>query len=491
MTEAPTKPSPLPTTAISHPASPYRPGKSGPAPKPAALATDEFDEVWDPAIKDSVKKLHEHLRQRVVFNREKSDYWRRTPDETFARTREEDLRRHLRKEGFEVGKKIYPERQAQASPTLFDEAVVFLQNHCSVCTVFNLSGHRPGIYRTREGKAVLVPDGMRDMEAKEGPIPNTMAFMSGVFGEEQLPYVFSWLKTALEDYRTGDPDAWRSSHLLCLVGPAAAGKSFFQTLFTELMGGGDAPPNDMLKGNDAGKFNQDLANSPHWRMEDCQPIHKLSLRIAYSENVKHHCVTKMLSAHAKGRDKIQLPTFRRITISLNQEPEPMTNLPLLTESIRDKLLILQCSKTELLGNDYAANLARFRLEMAAFRHWLLNVYRIPSELREGGERMGFRHYVNPGIEELMEDTNPSKRFNELLGLILFPRNRDEVGPVRGTATQIQQRLTDDQTYGGLARQLLSSSTACGNYLRMLQRENPARFVVTRPHGTTHWSISPP
>jgi len=438
-----------------------------------------------------VKALQDHLRARVVFNRDKSDYWRRTPDGTFARTREEDLRRHLRKEGFNVGTKIYPHLQAPASPTFFDEGIVFLQNHCSVSTVFNLSGHRPGIYRTREGKAVLVPDGMRDMEVAPVRIENTMGLLSAVFGKDQLHYALSWLKVALEDYRTGNPDAWRSSHLLCLVGERGAGKSFFQTLFTELMGGGEANPHDMLKAKDAGKFNQDLANAPHWRMEDCEPISKLSLRAAYSENVKHHCVTKMLNAHAKGRDKIQLPTFRRITISLNNEPDALTNLPVLTDSIRDKLLVLKYAKAETLGGDYSANIARFRSEMAAFRHYLLNDFKIPRELLEGGERMGFRHYVNPEIEELMEDTNPAKKFDEILGLVLFPKNREEAGPVKGTATQIHQMLTGDQTYGALARQILPSSTACGNFLRVLQRESPNRFLTTRPKGTTHWAISPP
>lgn len=499
MTETPTAKNPRngpplgayrPKAAPPTPASskPPAPPKADPTPEPNGPALGISPE-WPKELQDIAAKMFAHLRTNYVFSREKSDYWRKTQDGTFARTPQEDLKRHLRKEGYPIMAQLTP--GAIGSARLFDEAIVFLQNHCHVATGFNLSGHRPGILRTREGKGVLIPDGMRPMEAKAGDCGETLTFLFDLLGEAQLPYFHAWMKCALEDYASGNPDVWRSSHMLGLVGPAGSGKSMLQTLITEWLGGGESDPYDMLLGSDKGRFTQDLANAAHWRMEDKAPIYKISQRAAYSENVKHHCVTRILEVHAKGRDKIHLPTFRRISISCNHESDAQTNLPVLTEGIRDKLLILECVKVQTLSGDYQANITRFRNEMPAFRHFLMKEHVVAPELKEGGERMGFREFINPEIEREMQDSNPTKRFEELFDLIHFPKDRDEAGPVKGTATEIQQRMTSHDQYGRLAQQILPSSTACGNFLRTMKREHPQRFKMTTPKGTTHWTISPP
>lgn len=466
-----------------------------PAPKPAEEAKEEstpplgISPDWPKEVQDAARNMFDHLRANYVFSRDKSDYWRRTKDNTFARTPQEDLKRHLRKEGFPVMAQLVPGQIGSAR--LFDEAIVFLQDHSFVTTVFNLSGHRPGILRTREGKGVLIPDGMRPMKSSPGDCGETLHFLFDLLGESQLPYFLAWMKSAVEDYSSGNPDGWRSSHMLGLVGPAGCGKSMLQNLISEWIGGGEADPYDMLIGSDRGRFTQDLANAAHWRMEDKAPIHKISQRMHYSENVKHHCVTRVLDVHAKGRDKIHLPTFRRITISCNEESDAQTNLPFLTEGIRDKLIILQCSKVETLTADYHANITRFRNEMSAFRHYLLKEHVVSQELKQGGERMGFREYINPDIEQAMKDANPVKRFEELFDLIFFPPGRDEAGPIRKTAAQIQQQMTSHEQYGRLAQQILPSSNACGSFIRTLKQEKPQRFRMTNPKGITHWTISPP
>lgn len=434
-----------------------------------------------------VVRAHAYLRENVAFSRDKSDYWRKTADGTFCRTREEDLKRHLRKDGFFVGTCYTP------GITLFDQAVTYAQDNCHVTTVFNLAGHKPGIYTTREGRRVLVPDGMRPMEIAQGEFPETVRLLEELFGESQIDYALAWLQSALVDLRSGDPDRWRSSHLLCLVGDPGCGKSMFQTLVTEWLNGGEADPFDMLMGSEKGKFTQDLANATHWRMEDKPPIFKLQSRAAFSETIKHHCVSKILEVHAKGRDKIQLPTFRRMTLSTNEDSSALTVLPALTSGILDKLLILRCSKATNLGPDYHANISKFRREMPGFRHFLLHGYVVPDALRADADRMGFHAFINADVRNWLDDADPRKRFLEILEAVLF-EDDDSAGPrvsFRGTATDIQQRLCAHGKWGAMARQLLPSTNICGHFIRDIAKEHPSRFKETRPKGVSHWTIDPP
>jgi hypothetical protein len=430
-------------------------------------------------------RLHEYLRDNVAFSRDKCDYWRRTVDGTYCRAGEADLRRHIRKDGFFV------ETPLDGGIKLFDHAITYVQDNCHVTTVFNLAGHRPGIFSTREGRRVLVPDGLRQMALGEGDFPETRELLEGLFGEDQIDLVLSWLQSAVTDLVSGEPDRWRSSHLLCLVGPPGCGKSMFQTLVTEWLNAAEADPFDMLVGSDRGKFTQDLANAAHWRMEDKPPIYKLQVRASFAEAVKHHSVSKLLDVHAKGRDKIQLPTFRRMTLSTNEDSDALTVLPVLTPSIEDKLVVVRCGKATNLGPDYLANITKFRKEMPAFRAFLLRDYRIPEALLERGTRMGFREYINPTVRELMEEFDPKKRFVEILDLVLFQADDGPRLDWEGTATQLQQKLTDDGKWGAMARQLLPSPNICGQFVRDVARAHPERFRNVRPKGRTVWTISPP
>lgn len=96
------------------PSGAYRPNQSKPAtpnpktptagPKSAEESKDASTQPlgispdWPKEVQDAARKMFDHLRANYVFSREKSDYWRRTHDGTFARTPQEDLKRHLRKE---------------------------------------------------------------------------------------------------------------------------------------------------------------------------------------------------------------------------------------------------------------------------------------------------------------------------------------------------------------------------------------------------------
>ncbi len=286
-----------------------------------------------------------------------------------------------------------------------------------------------------------------------------------------MDYVLSWQKCALEDYYSLNPERWRHSQILCLIGPPGCGKSFWQLLFTRLLNGGSAEPWPLLTNGDAGKFTKDLAEAPHWLMSDKPPFRNLAARATFTANVKTHVVSNTLDVHGKGKDKVALPTFRRLTLSVNEDAENLTTIPNLDESMRDKLLLVKCGKAEMLP-EQKANLERFTRQRAAWIHFLLHEYRVPPEL--GNVRMGVRAYAHPDIEEKLSDFDPAARLVECLDKVFFAAA--DTPFERGTCAELQATLCADAKYGAIARQILPASSVLGQLLAKLQVKDPKRFV---------------
>lgn len=172
-------------------------------------------------------------------------------------------------------------------------------------------------------------------------------------------------------------------------------------------------------------------------------------------------------------------------MSLNDDADCITALPGLDDSITDKLMIIKCSTANMLP-DYAENMARFKMELPAFVHFLLQDFTIPEQMRH--TRFGVQHYHNPEIAELLRDFEPHLKFKELLDATFFQDSKFSLTKL--LASEIQRRLEDGK-YGNGVRQLIGYSTACGVHLSRLAREEPSRFERSRSKGVTRWTIHAP
>lgn len=90
---------------------------------------------------------------------------------------EADLRRHLKFGGFRVG-----EFEGPFGVTKFDGAIVRVQNESAVDHVLYLAGHRPGIFRTEDGRGILVPRTPAIIRPAPGNVANWERLTEELFG---------------------------------------------------------------------------------------------------------------------------------------------------------------------------------------------------------------------------------------------------------------------------------------------------------------------
>lgn len=412
------------------------------------------------------------------FDKTKSDYWRRKPNDEFQKCDEKNLRRHCQRAGMNV---IY--KQGNAGLTRFDLKICDVQDNAAVDHAIPLSGHRAGIFTTEDGRKILVPCAPRLVVPVAGDFPNFEKLMTELFGETQHPYIVGWLKIAVEDLYRFNPSAWRHSQMLALVGKPNCGKSFFQSLISIMLGGRTADPYLWAVGKS--DFNEEIAESEHLMMEDKHALRDSKSRSAFGTAIKQLTVTSQTPIHGKGKKMFTAPAYRRLSFSVNEDADYITALPMLDDSIGDKLMLMKCSKAEMLP-DYSENKARFVKELPAFVHYLLNVFTIPKELR--AVRFGVIQYHSPEVVEMLQQFEPHIRFREVLDATLFKDGNEPRH--RMSAAEITTELLNGP-YGATIRPLVSYPTACGQLLAKCQKEEPERFTDTKSKGNRRWTILAP
>jgi mono/diheme cytochrome c family protein len=201
-----------------------------------------------------------------------------------------------------------------------------------------LSGHKVGVYDMPGGR-VLVTDSPRLIEPKAGSWETLKALLVGLLTDEhfdQTPYLFGWLKVALESLRAGQR---RTGQALAIAGPSGCGKSLLQQLITELLGGRMAKPFDFMVG--ATPFNAHAFTAEHLVIEDEAASSDIRTRRTFGAYLKGIAANTCQSCHAKNRQPVTLTPFWRLSIPLNDEAENLMVLPPLDESLEDKIILLR------------------------------------------------------------------------------------------------------------------------------------------------------
>ena len=284
------------------------------------------------------------------------------------------------------------------------------------------------------GGRVLVTDSPRLIEPCAGPWDTLRALLHGLLADEhfdQTPYLFGWLKGALESLRAGRR---RTGQALVIAGPSNCGKSLLQKLITELLGGRVAKPYQFM-----------TARTP-------------------------------FNAHA---------------ITLNDEPENLMVLPPLDESIEDKLILLRARREGMPMPTESSEQRRafwdqLISELPAFVGFLLG-WDIPEKLLSA--RFGIREFHHPDLLQAVDDLAPERRLLDLIDAELFSGPMTEAW--EGKAEQLEKELTgigSDSAYE--ARRILNFSTACGVFLSRLAKKHPGRVSKRILEGSALWTIEP-
>ena len=145
-----------------------------------------------------------------------------------------------------------------------------------------LAGYSKGIYNF-DGRRILVTRSPKIISPKEGDWTTIEHLLFGMFGNEQIEYLFGWLKTAYESLVQG---TFVPGQVLVFAGPKDCGKTFLQNyIITKILGGRCAKPYMFMTGQSS--FNADLFTGEHQIISDENPATDTESRRAFGAAIKN------------------------------------------------------------------------------------------------------------------------------------------------------------------------------------------------------------
>ncbi len=341
-----------------------------------------------------------------------------------------------------------------------------------------LAGYKSGVVTMPSGKRVLVTESCTPVQpGKSKKIPRFEKFLSELV-PAQHDYVLAWLKVGWEALVSGD---FAPGQLLALAGPAGCGKTFFQWVITQFFGGRSAKPYRYMTGGT--QFNEDLAMAEHLPMGDVAASYQITVRKAFASQIKEFCVEPEMSIHGKNKTAITLPTFRRLTISINDEPEHLLIIPPLDSDMANKIMLLKCSEATL-NKDRNVNQREFLAELPNLAAYLQD-WKIPKSIQD--PRFGVKAFHHPDLLKVVSESSPETVLLTIIDDVLWNDPDDDLNLWRGNAEQLKVTLLQSKHCSTISR-LLDWPSACGTYLARLKTKFPTRFEQRFTKGKSSWII---
>jgi hypothetical protein len=435
-----------------------------------------------------VDKIHEELMNKIVetkyqvyYDKNAGTYYMPDSRGRWYKGSETLAQRHLK-----LKHDVSPLRERGDIHSPLDEALWYINQRCQVGYGGRLAGYRPGVYE-QHGEMILVTDGPKLIEPKEGDFTVISKFLTGLLGEEQRRYFDCWLKVAVEALMN---QKIRPGQAFVVAGPKDCGKSVLQNLIiTPALGGRMAKPYQFMSG--VTSFNSNLFETEHLSIEDDVASSDIRARRNFGSHLKQFTANEGVQHHAKGRPAMTLNPFWRVSVSLNDEPENLAIIPPIDGSLSDKFILCKAYRNELpmpttTDEERAAFRAKVGQEMHGYLYDLLNM-EIPPDLRH--PRYGVKAYLNEEILGALNEIAPEFR---LLDLIEYRFAGEWKKPIKKTATEWENYLRDHEF--GLRDQvnkLLYASNTCGTYLTRLEEKVPDRVSSIKSNGTKKYMIQPP
>jgi len=389
-------------------------------------------------------------------------------------------------------------RKSEGGGSEVEHALHWIQSRNDVMYAGPLAGYREGIHEDG-GRRLLITEGPRLITPQEGSWPHLGDFFERMFdvdGVDQRPYVFGWLKSAMEALRQG---IRRPGQVLALSGPVGAGKSLFQGLVTEMLGGRCERAFTYLASETG--FNGELFRAEHLILEDELASRDMRSRRRLGAAFKGIVANELQRCRRMRCEGVGLRPFWRVTVSLNEAPEDLLVLPPLDDGIRDKIMLIAVNRglpplpVNSLEERSALRSGLVRELPAFLAH--LESWQMPPEIQD--QRYGVRQFHHPRILVALRELAPEQRFLEIIDAVLFRGGLDDFlddddrvgeGPWQGTAMDLERRLLRSD-FKREVEGLLSFNNASGTFLRRLEQEPPHRVVHVTIRGRRVWRIMPP
>lgn len=425
-------------------------------------------------------------------------YFRREGDDGFTEFNQAEIARRLRVD-FGMENKPWRDPAGGVIPGQIDRILNLVATERFVDAVANVAGVKAGIYDFGGGR-LLVTSSPKLIEPAAGDCGTICAFGTTLLGKDGFLRFCLWLKFSYEALME---NRRRPGQCLTLVGESGKGKGVLQSdIITPILAGREADPKKWLSGDE--KFNEELIAAEHLKMEEIPSSVRYDDRLTLGERIKELCVNRSQRMRGMHKTAVTVKPQWRVSLSLNDEPVRLKCLPPLDKDFRDKLLLLKTTSENFFAR-YDKEEEGFEIfseavkrELPAFIAYLLAL-EVPPSLRD--RRYGVRSFVDPEIEEKLFRLEPESLLLTLVDEVLFgPGSLDfrddasgELNPWKGSATELMDKLTDQETKGHrLARKVVEGSAeSLGRLLGKLREKFPDRFSEGRTATKRFWVIQPP
>ncbi len=377
------------------------------------------------------------------------------------------------------------------------DAVEYIQDKRYVSYSGALAGKRRGVYRYG-GKMLLATFGPEIIEPEEGECPLIEGLIDALLldgteaGARQKRFLYGWLQMA---YLSLVNEAWRAGQCLVLAGCRGGGKTLLKRLIVLLLGGRVSGPWAYMTG--LSRFNSELAAAECLVVDDEAGSTDTRVRKMIAAKIKSMLFSRSISVESKGREPFQFEPFWRMVFCVNDDPESLLVLPILSEDMEDKIAFLQCGRWECPLPNFTYDERkevdrRFDAELPCFLHKVL-AFEIPEDERE--DRCGVVFFHHPALLESMGTLAPE---NEMLALVdeIFEK-MDPLAVARGSYYETERTAKEWERLimiegGNFAREgqrLFSWNRASGVYLGKLARGKQGRVTKGKMiNGVQKWRI---
>lgn len=290
-----------------------------------------------PIIATDGRSISEHIKP-YYFNPSGSPkYWMQQESGIYTPLPgSEDLKRHLLRGGLSAKCYIHP------GFSEIYEAITQIQIKKQIYYSGPLAGYMAGLYEFTNGKG-LVTTSPNLIEPHQGDCSIIQEILKNLLGDEQLTYFEGWMQIAVKSLRS---NTRRTGQAVVFAGERGCGKSLVQNqIITPLIGGRASKPYPWMTGKT--DFNSDVFKGEHLIIEDEYGSTDIRSRRQFGANLKQIAANEEQHFHQKGLEAMVVKPFWRLSISVNDEPENLTVLPILDESLKDKISLFKCTKAAM------------------------------------------------------------------------------------------------------------------------------------------------
>jgi hypothetical protein len=359
-----------------------------------------------------------------------------------------------------------------------------------VTHAFPVGGFPKGIIEDGDSR-ILVTVGPNFIEPCPGDCSGVTARLLDIFGESQREIFYAWVKISLDMFRERE---WMPAPVLVLAGPANCGKGWLISFIRMLFGG--RPPGLPFENYSRNtSFNCDVMGKELLIVENETYSDRVLDRRALGMRLRG-CATNMYRRmEQKYHNPLSMFSLNRCVVTIADDPDSLTTMPILDEDLRDKILLMKLRNLKLgriIAN--AKDRAEFEKEwveeLPAFIDFL-DTWQIPSHLI--ADRTGLKSFQD---QTLRSDINAASPLAVILDLIDLAIPPNLASPImwKGKASELFRLLCneDDPHIADQARRNVQNVTNLGRQLASLAYQKPDRVIGLMGHGSSKtWTIYNP